>query len=97
VFADAEKSNAIERAEILRASIADAGFSALHALGPGVACFPVDFQSARALLEKADEVVDHSKKTGRDGVSLCSLLKVRNRGDSRKRHLRFEPAPVAQN
>ena len=67
VLADAEKSRAIELAERLRASIAEADFRGLHAplssgeevrIGAsiGVACFPVDAQSPQKLLEKADEV-----------------------------------------
>lgn len=84
VFTDTEKSIAVERAERLRMSIADTDFSRLHAQGPvgeevkisasiGVACFPVDAQSPSALLEKADEAMYHSKKTGRDGVSFFSI------------------------
>jgi diguanylate cyclase (GGDEF)-like protein len=84
VFADTEKSSTIERAERLRASIADADFSGLHAHGTGakevnisasigVACFPVDAQSPSALLEKADEAMYHSKRTGRDGVSFFGV------------------------
>jgi diguanylate cyclase (GGDEF)-like protein len=84
VFAGAEKSSAIERAERLRASIAAADFRPLHAPGTGgpdvrisasigVACFPVDAQSPEALLEKADEAMYHSKRTGRDGVSFFGV------------------------
>jgi diguanylate cyclase (GGDEF)-like protein len=84
VFADSEKSRAIVRAERLRASIADADFSGLHArisggeavrisASIGVACFPVDAQSPEALLEKADEAMYHSKKTGRNGVSFFGI------------------------
>jgi diguanylate cyclase (GGDEF)-like protein len=79
VFADTEKSRAIERAERLRASIAEADFRGLHApvssggevrisASIGVACFPIDAQSPEALLEKADEAMYHSKKIGRNGV-----------------------------
>jgi diguanylate cyclase (GGDEF)-like protein len=93
VFADAEKSRAVERAERLRASIAEADFSGLHAHGSGaeevkirasigVACFPVDAQSPSALLEKADEAMYHSKKTARDGVSFCSVDGALVRADS---------------
>jgi predicted signal transduction protein with EAL and GGDEF domain len=39
----------------------------------GVACFPVDAQSPEALLEKADEAMYHSKKTGRNGVSFFGV------------------------
>ncbi|MGD0476045.1 MAG: GGDEF domain-containing protein [Candidatus Velthaea sp.] len=84
VFADSEKSRAIVRAESLRASIADADFHGLHApdsngeevrisASIGVACFPVDAQSPEALLEKADEAMYHSKKTGRNGVSFFGV------------------------
>ena len=38
-----------------------------------VACFPVDAQSPSAVLEKADEAMYYSKKTGRDGVSFFGL------------------------
>jgi diguanylate cyclase (GGDEF)-like protein len=84
VLADAEKSRSIERAERLRSRIAKADFRGLH--GPvssgeevrisasiGVACFPVDAQSPEALLEKADEAMYHSKKTGRNGVSFFGV------------------------
>jgi hypothetical protein len=64
VLAGAEKSRAVERAERLRASIAEADFRGLHApvssreevrisASIGVACYPVDAQSPEALLEKA--------------------------------------------
>ena len=39
----------------------------------GVASFPVDAQSPEALLEKADEAMYHSKKTGRNGVSFFGV------------------------
>ena len=39
----------------------------------GVACFPVDAQSPETLLEKADEAMYHSKKTGRNGVSFFGV------------------------
>jgi diguanylate cyclase (GGDEF)-like protein len=92
VLMDAEKSRAIERAERLRARIAEADFRGLH--GPvssgnevrisasiGVACFPVDAQSPEALLEKADEAMYHSKKTGRNGVSFFGVDSALVRGD----------------
>jgi diguanylate cyclase (GGDEF)-like protein len=92
VFADAEKSRSVARAETLRASIAAADFSGLHArvaggaevrisASIGVACFPVDARSAEALLEKADEAMYHSKKTGRNGVSFFGVDTVLVRGD----------------
>jgi diguanylate cyclase (GGDEF)-like protein len=87
VFADAEKSSAIVCAERLRASIAEADFRGLHApvsggeevrisASIGVACFPVDAPSPQELLEKADEAMCHSKKTGRNGVSFFGVDKV---------------------
>jgi predicted signal transduction protein with EAL and GGDEF domain len=39
----------------------------------GVACFPVDTESPEALLEKADDAMYHSKKTGRNGVSFFGV------------------------
>jgi diguanylate cyclase (GGDEF)-like protein len=92
VFADTEKSRAIERAERLRGSIAEADFRGLHgsvssgeevriSASIGVACFPVDAQSPEALLEKADEAMYHSKKTGRNGVSFFGVDTVLVRAD----------------
>jgi diguanylate cyclase (GGDEF)-like protein len=98
VFADTEKSRAIVRAEQLRASIAEADFSGLHArisggeevrisASIGIACFPVDAQSPETLLEKADEAMYHSKKTGRNGVSFLGVdaTLVRSDGAAGKR------------
>lgn len=98
VFADTEKSSAIVRAERLRANIADADFRGLHAplasgeevrisASIGVACFPVDAQLPQALLEKADEAMYHSKKTGRNGVSFFGVdsALVRSDGVSEER------------
>ncbi len=105
VFVDAEKSRAIERAERLRASIADADFRGLHAPASsaaevrisasiGVACFPVDAQSPESLLEKADEAMYHSKKTGRNGVSFfgvnTALVRVDGAADERSADRRRE-------
>ena len=82
IFADCEKSSAVERAERLRAAIAAADFQPLQPAGIrpdvrisasiGVACFPIDAGSSNALLEKADEAMYHSKKTGRDAVAYFS-------------------------
>jgi predicted signal transduction protein with EAL and GGDEF domain len=47
----------------------------------GVACFPVDAQSPEVLLEKADEAMYHSKKTGRNGVSFFGIDTALVRGD----------------
>jgi diguanylate cyclase (GGDEF)-like protein len=95
VFADAEKSRAVERADRLRKSIVDANFSGLHpnnsgaeevriSASIGIACFPIDAQSANALLEKADEAMYHSKKTGRDGVSFFGVDGTLVRADAGK-------------
>lgn len=84
IFTDCEKSTAVERAERLRASIADANFIALApadvtaepviiSASIGVAAFPVDAATPRELLEKADAAMYHSKRTGRDGVSFYSV------------------------
>lgn len=92
VFAGAEKSTAIERAERLRASIAAADFRGLHdavstgvevriSASIGVACFPIDAQSPEALLEKADAAMYHSKRTGRNGVSFFGVDAALARGD----------------
>jgi diguanylate cyclase (GGDEF)-like protein len=83
VFADTEKSQAIERAETLRRAIAtldvrptrapgrDAGVRITASIG--VAAFPADAVSAGELLERADEAMYHSKRTGRNGVSYFGL------------------------
>jgi diguanylate cyclase (GGDEF)-like protein len=84
VFAETEKSKAIERAERLCASIAAADFRSLQPTGTdaaavaisasiGVACFPADADTPAAVLEKADEAMYHSKKTGRNGVSFFGV------------------------
>ncbi len=105
VFADAEKSSAVERAERLRASIFGADFRALHAplstgeevrisASIGIACFPVDAQSPETLLEKADEAMYHSKKTGRNGVSYfgvdATLVRADGAADERSADRRRE-------
>jgi diguanylate cyclase (GGDEF)-like protein len=82
VFTETEKSTAIERAEALRERIAAADFaplrgSATHAVritaSIGVAAHPADARSANELLERADEAMYHSKRTGRDGVSYVGV------------------------
>lgn len=83
VFVDCEKSRAIERAQRLRSSVANADFRSLRPAGVtaevrisasiGVACFPVDAGTPSALLEKADEAMYHSKKTGRDAVAYFGV------------------------
>jgi diguanylate cyclase (GGDEF)-like protein len=94
VFADCEKSRAIERADRLRASIADADFRPLQPAGVdaqvrisasiGVACFPVDARTPSALLEKADEAMYHSKKTGRDAVAYFGVEGTLIRAESNR-------------
>jgi len=83
VFADAEKSQAIERAEALRRRIAAADFSTLRpavaggdvgiTASIGVACFPVDAGTPNDLLEKADEAMYFSKHSGRNAVSYFGV------------------------
>jgi len=83
VLADAEKSQAIERAATLRRRIAAADFSALRPAGApgevgisasiGVACFPVDAGTPNDLLEKADEAMYFSKHSGRNAVSYYGV------------------------
>jgi hypothetical protein len=74
---------------------AEADFSGLHGHGSGaeevkisasigVACFPVDAESPGALLEKADEAMYQSKKTGRDGVSFFGVDGTLVRADAGK-------------
>lgn len=79
VFVDTEKSQAIDRAEALRAAIAatdmrglrpaDAEVDVHITASIGVACYPVDATTPAALLERADEAMYHTKRNGRDGVS----------------------------
>lgn len=82
VFADTDKSTAIERAETLRRRIAEADFSGLRtqtsadvriSASIGVAAYPLDAATASALLERADAAMYHSKHTGRDGVSYVAV------------------------
>jgi diguanylate cyclase (GGDEF)-like protein len=83
VFADAEKSHAIERAAALRRRIAEADFSAFKpaetaggvgiSASIGVACFPVDAGTPNDLLEKADEAMYFSKHSGRNAVSYFGV------------------------
>jgi diguanylate cyclase (GGDEF)-like protein len=68
VFAACEKSDALRRAEELRAAIAG--------LGPvsasiGVAAFPVDARTANDLLARADAAMYHAKRSGRDAVAFA--------------------------
>jgi len=79
VFAEVEKSDAIERARLLCAAIAaypwgaerpaDATQSVAITASIGVAAFPRDARTPDELLEKADAAMYHSKHTGRNRVS----------------------------
>jgi diguanylate cyclase (GGDEF)-like protein len=82
VFVDTEKSTAIERAERLRAAVADLDFATLRdgagtdgaepvrvTASIGVAAYPADATGANDLLERADAAMYHAKRTGRDGVA----------------------------
>jgi diguanylate cyclase (GGDEF)-like protein len=81
VFADAEKSQAVERADALRLAIASMDVALLRPSGDGqsvaisasigVAAFPADAQTPSTLLERADEAMYHCKRTGRNGVSYA--------------------------
>jgi diguanylate cyclase (GGDEF)-like protein len=79
VFADTEKSRAIERAEALRRAIEALDLTYLHApelanavaitASIGIAAYPADAQTPSGLLERADEAMYHSKRCGRNAVS----------------------------
>lgn len=78
VFEDTEKSRAIERAAALRAAIETLDLAALrppHAAAVaitasiGVAAYPADARTPSELLERADEAMYHSKRSGRNAVS----------------------------
>ena len=71
VWADCEKSTAIQRAQALRVAIASAvaGREVRITASIGVAAFPVDALTPEALLEAADAAMYASKKGGRDRVS----------------------------
>jgi diguanylate cyclase (GGDEF)-like protein len=83
VFAECEKSRAVERAQRLCETIAAADFTALRPVGAagdvrisasiGVAAFPADEANAAALLEHADAAMYHSKRTGRNAVSYTGV------------------------
>ncbi|GAC1407028.1 MAG: hypothetical protein NVSMB64_13390 [Candidatus Velthaea sp.] len=83
VLGDVEKSQAIERARHVCEQIAAADFAALRPGGIasdvrvsasiGVACFPVDAGLPHDLLERADEAMYHSKRTGRNAVSYFGV------------------------
>lgn len=83
VFTDTEKSRAVERAEVLRAEIAALDPAPLRPPGAtahvaitasiGVAAFPADATTPQGLLERADELMYHSKRSGRDAVSYAGI------------------------
>ncbi|MBV8602288.1 MAG: GGDEF domain-containing protein [Candidatus Eremiobacteraeota bacterium] len=71
VWADCEKSTAIERAEALRSTIAAAFADEAIAITAsiGVAAFPVDGSGAEDLLEAADARMYGAKRAGRNRIS----------------------------
>ena len=82
VFTETDKATAIERAEALRAQLRTLDVAALHPDDPaavtitasiGVAAFPGDATDANVLLERADEAMYHSKRSGRDAVSYVAV------------------------
>jgi diguanylate cyclase (GGDEF)-like protein len=81
VFVDTEKSAALDRAERMRAAIAalDAGVTpAAGSIGGvtasiGVAAYPADARTPSDLLQRADETMYHSKRTGRNAVSYYGV------------------------
>jgi diguanylate cyclase (GGDEF)-like protein len=83
VFADTEKSRAAERADTLRHAIATLDTAPLRAPGCddavaisasiGVAAYPADAVTPNGLLERADEAMYHSKRTGRNAVSYAGI------------------------
>ncbi|GAC1419246.1 MAG: hypothetical protein NVSMB5_11010 [Candidatus Velthaea sp.] len=83
VFGDMEKSSAIERARAVCEQIATADFRALRpadsavdvriSASIGVAAFPIDAGTLPELLERADEAMYHSKRTGRSAVSYFGV------------------------
>jgi diguanylate cyclase (GGDEF)-like protein len=82
LFAGLAKTDAIRRAEALRAALEAHAFEpALGGRTPahpitasiGLATFPEDAESGAALLERADAAMYHSKRTGRNRVSFYTL------------------------
>ncbi len=79
VFADTEKSRAVERAEGLRRAIGSLDVTPLRPAGStevvtvsasiGIAAYPADARTPSDLLERADEAMYHSKRNGRNAVS----------------------------
>ncbi len=82
-LADTEKSRALERAEALRGAIAELDVRHLRPAGSrdavvitasvGVAAYPADARTPNELLERADEAMYHSKRSGRNAVSYFDL------------------------
>jgi diguanylate cyclase (GGDEF)-like protein len=83
VFTETGKAEAVERAEQLRARLAQLDLTHLRprdapdalriTASIGVAAYPVDANAASALLESADDAMYHSKRTGRDAVSYYGV------------------------
>jgi diguanylate cyclase (GGDEF)-like protein len=83
VFGDTEKSRAVERAETLRRAIEVLDLAQLRPAGNvaevpitasiGVAAYPADAATPSDLLERADEAMYHSKRSGRNAVSYFGL------------------------
>jgi diguanylate cyclase (GGDEF)-like protein len=78
-FVDTEKSDAVERADALRAAIEGIDFATLRPVEAaddvrvtasiGVAAYPADAAAPNDLLERADAAMYHAKRTGRNAVA----------------------------
>ena len=91
VFAETDKSTAIERAAALRHAIARLDITRLRSpdsepdgelritASIGVAAFPPDASNANDLLERADTAMYHAKESGRNGVSYIDPAGELNR------------------
>jgi diguanylate cyclase (GGDEF)-like protein len=83
VFVETEKSRAVARAQALRAAIAALDTTQLRPVeraapvgitaSIGVAAYPADVSTPNGLLERADEAMYHSKRSGRNAVSYAGL------------------------
>ena len=83
VFVETEKSRAVERADALRQAIETLDVEHLRPAGStaqvaitasiGVAAYPADAGSPNELLERADEAMYHSKRSGRNAVSYFGV------------------------
>lgn len=83
MFADTEKSRAVERAADLRRAIEALDTAALRPAGStaavaitasiGVAAYPADATTPNGLLERADAAMYHSKRAGRNAVSYLGI------------------------